>query len=79
MRSGTPAPIIPKLHDAVVATIDSASVQAYLIGISVAVVAPERRSAEFLKSSWQVKSRIGSPCQVKLPELGLRDEQVKPQ
>jgi hypothetical protein len=39
-----------ELEDAVVATIDSASVQARLKYIGVAVVAPERRSAEYLKN-----------------------------
>lgn len=49
LPKGTPAPIVRNLHDAVVATIDSASVQARLKDIGVAVVAPERRSAEYLQ------------------------------
>jgi Tripartite tricarboxylate transporter family receptor len=53
LPKGTPAPIVRKLHDAVVATINNAPFRARLIGIGVAVVAPERRSAEYLKGSWQ--------------------------
>jgi tripartite-type tricarboxylate transporter receptor subunit TctC len=40
LRKGTPEPIIQKLHDAVVATIDSPSVQARLKEIGVTIVAP---------------------------------------
>ena len=46
---GTPEPIVQKLHDAIVATIDSPSVQARLKEIGVTVVAPERRSREYLQ------------------------------
>jgi tripartite-type tricarboxylate transporter receptor subunit TctC len=46
---GTPAPIVAKLHDAFVATIDSPTVQARLKEIGVTVVAPERRSPDYLQ------------------------------
>jgi tripartite-type tricarboxylate transporter receptor subunit TctC len=46
---GTPAPIVAKLHDAFVATIDSPAVQARLKEIGVTVVAPERRSPDYLQ------------------------------
>jgi tripartite-type tricarboxylate transporter receptor subunit TctC len=46
---GTPAPIVAKLHDAFVATIDSPAVQARLKEIGVTVVPPERRSPDYLQ------------------------------
>jgi tripartite-type tricarboxylate transporter receptor subunit TctC len=46
---GTPAPIVQKLHDAMVATIDTPAVQGRLKEIGVSVVAPERRSPEHLQ------------------------------
>jgi tripartite-type tricarboxylate transporter receptor subunit TctC len=46
---GTPAPIVAKLHDAFVATIDSPTVQARLKEIGVTVVAPDRRSPGYLQ------------------------------
>jgi tripartite-type tricarboxylate transporter receptor subunit TctC len=46
---GTPAPIVAKLHDAFVATIDSPAVQARLKEIGVTVVAPDRRSPDYLQ------------------------------
>ena len=49
LPKGTPAPIVRRLHDALVATIDNASVQARLKDIGVAVVAPERRSGKYLE------------------------------
>jgi tripartite-type tricarboxylate transporter receptor subunit TctC len=49
LPKGTPEPIIQKLHNAVVATIDNPSVQARLKEIGVTVVAPERQSREYLK------------------------------
>ena len=49
LPKGTPEPIIQKLHDAVVATIDSPTVQARLKEIGVTVVAPERRSRDYLQ------------------------------
>jgi tripartite-type tricarboxylate transporter receptor subunit TctC len=49
LPQGTPEPIVQKLHDAVVTTIDSPSVQMRLKEIGVTVVAPERRSRDYLK------------------------------
>jgi tripartite-type tricarboxylate transporter receptor subunit TctC len=49
LPKGTPEPIVQKLHDAVVATIDSPSMQARLKEIGVTVVAPERRSRDYLQ------------------------------
>jgi tripartite-type tricarboxylate transporter receptor subunit TctC len=49
LPKGTPAPIVRGLHDALVATIDWASAQARLKDIGVTVVAPERRSWEYLQ------------------------------
>jgi tripartite-type tricarboxylate transporter receptor subunit TctC len=46
---GTPAPVVAKLHDAFVATIDTPAVQAKLKEIGVTVVAPERRSPDYLR------------------------------
>lgn len=49
LPKGTPAPIVAKLHDAFVATIDSPAVQARLKEIGVTVVPPERRSPDYLQ------------------------------
>ena len=49
LPKGTPEPIVQKLHDAVVATIHSPSVQARLKEIGVTVVSPERRSRDYLQ------------------------------
>jgi tripartite-type tricarboxylate transporter receptor subunit TctC len=46
---GTPAPVVAKLHDAFVATIDTPALQAKLKEIGVTVVAPERRSPDYLR------------------------------
>jgi tripartite-type tricarboxylate transporter receptor subunit TctC len=46
---GTPAPVVQKLHDAMVATIDTPAVQARLKEIGVSVVTPDRRSPEYLQ------------------------------
>jgi tripartite-type tricarboxylate transporter receptor subunit TctC len=46
---GTPAPIVQKLHDATVATINTPAVQARLKDIGADPVAPERRSPEYLQ------------------------------
>jgi tripartite-type tricarboxylate transporter receptor subunit TctC len=46
---GTPAPIVQKLHDAAVATIDTPSVQARLKVFGLSVVAPDRRSPDYLQ------------------------------
>jgi len=48
LPKGTPAPIVQKLHDAAVATIDSPSVQARLKVFGLTVVAPDRRSPDYL-------------------------------
>ena len=45
----TPAPVVAKLHDAFVATIDTPAMQAKLKEIGVTVVAPERRSPDYLR------------------------------
>ena len=44
----TPAPIVQKLHEAAVATIDTPAVQARLKVFGLTVVAPERRSPDYL-------------------------------
>jgi tripartite-type tricarboxylate transporter receptor subunit TctC len=46
---GTPAPIVEKLHDAAVATIDSPSVQDRLKVFGLTAVAPDRRSPDYLQ------------------------------
>ncbi len=46
---GTPAPIIQRLHDATVAAMDTPSVQERLIESGSLVVAPERRSPDYLQ------------------------------
>jgi tripartite-type tricarboxylate transporter receptor subunit TctC len=45
----TPAPIVQKLHDAIAATIDTPAVQARLKQYGAELVAPERRSPEYLQ------------------------------
>jgi tripartite-type tricarboxylate transporter receptor subunit TctC len=49
LPKGTPAPIVKKLHDAAVATIDTPSVQDRLKIFGVTVVAPARRSPDYLQ------------------------------
>ncbi len=49
LPKGTPAPIIQKLHDATVAAMETPSVQDRLREVGVIVVAPERRSPEYLQ------------------------------
>lgn len=49
LPKGTPAPIVQKLHDAAVATINSPSVQTRLKVFGVTIVAPERRSSDYLQ------------------------------
>ena len=49
LPKGTPAPIIRKLHDAIVVAMETPSVQARLKEVGATVVAPERRSPEYLK------------------------------
>jgi tripartite-type tricarboxylate transporter receptor subunit TctC len=46
---GTPQPIVKKLHDATVAALERASVQEKITEMGGAVVAPERRSPEYLR------------------------------
>jgi tripartite-type tricarboxylate transporter receptor subunit TctC len=46
---GPPAPIIGKLHDAAVATMNTPAVRERLKDIGATVVAPERRSPEYLE------------------------------
>jgi tripartite-type tricarboxylate transporter receptor subunit TctC len=46
---GTPAAIVRKLHDATVATMEMPSVQKRLQEIGATVVAPERRSPDYLE------------------------------
>jgi tripartite-type tricarboxylate transporter receptor subunit TctC len=46
---GTPAAVIHKLHDATVAAMETPAVQARLKELGVTIVAPERRSPEYLK------------------------------
>jgi tripartite-type tricarboxylate transporter receptor subunit TctC len=48
LPKGTPAAIVQKLHDATVATMNSPDVQAKLEELGIEVVAPERRSPEYL-------------------------------
>jgi tripartite-type tricarboxylate transporter receptor subunit TctC len=48
LPKGTPAPIVQKLHDALVATMDTPTVQARLKDIGADLVAPERRSSDYL-------------------------------
>jgi tripartite-type tricarboxylate transporter receptor subunit TctC len=49
LPKGTPAAIVQKLHDATVATMNTAAVQTRLKEIGADVVAPERRSPEYLQ------------------------------
>jgi len=50
LPKGTPSAIVRKLHDATIASINTASVKEQLARIGVFVVAPERRSPEYLKT-----------------------------
>src|SRR5215211_1449370 len=49
LPAGSPAPVVQRLHDATVATLDTAAVQERLKQVGVSVVPPERRSPEYLK------------------------------
>jgi tripartite-type tricarboxylate transporter receptor subunit TctC len=49
LPKGTPAAIVQKLHDTAVATIDTPSVQARLKVFGLTVVAPDRRSPDYLQ------------------------------
>jgi tripartite-type tricarboxylate transporter receptor subunit TctC len=57
LPEGTPASIVNKLHDAVVATMDTPAVRARMTEIGADLVAPERRSPAYLAAF--VKSEIG--------------------
>jgi tripartite-type tricarboxylate transporter receptor subunit TctC len=48
LPKGTPPPIVAKLHDATVAAMDDAATRQRLQGFGVSVVAPERRSSDYL-------------------------------
>jgi tripartite-type tricarboxylate transporter receptor subunit TctC len=50
LPKGTPTAIVRRLHDATVATMDTAEVQAQLRRIGATVVAPERRSSDYLRN-----------------------------
>jgi tripartite-type tricarboxylate transporter receptor subunit TctC len=50
LPKGTPGPIVQKLHDAIVATINTPAVQDRLQIIGATVVTPERRSPAYLQS-----------------------------
>jgi tripartite-type tricarboxylate transporter receptor subunit TctC len=50
LPKGTPAAIVQKLHDAAVRAIETPFVQERLKGLGTTVVAPERRSPEYLQS-----------------------------
>ena len=50
LPKGTPPAIVQKLHDATVAAMQDAEVQAKLVELGIEVVAPERRSADYLKA-----------------------------
>ena len=53
LPKGTPAPIIQKLHDAIIATMETPSVQAQFKQISADLVAPERRTPDYLRGFLQ--------------------------
>jgi tripartite-type tricarboxylate transporter receptor subunit TctC len=50
LPKGTPAPIVRKLHDAAVAAMGTPDVQDRLAELGIEVVAPERRSSDYLAS-----------------------------
>ena len=50
LPKGTPASIVQKLHDAAIASLDTPSFRNRLHSLGVEVVAPERRSPEYLAS-----------------------------
>ena len=49
LPKGTPAPIVQKLHDATIATMNTPAVQERLKEVGVTVVAADRRSADYLQ------------------------------
>src|SRR5262249_56530520 len=48
LPDGTPAPIVAKLHDALVAAMETPAVRARMTEIGADLVAPERRSPDYL-------------------------------
>lgn len=56
LPKGAPADIVKKLHDAIVAAMDTPAVKDRLQGLGAMIVAPDRRSPEYLASF--VKSEI---------------------
>ena len=50
LPKGTPAPVVHKLHDAAVAAMSTPDVQGRLAELGIEVVAPERRSSDYLAS-----------------------------
>ena len=50
LPKATPAAVVQKLHDATVAAMQDGEVQAKLVELGIEVVAPERRSPEYLKA-----------------------------
>ena len=50
LPKGTPGPIVQKLHDATVATLNTSAVQDRLQAIGTTVVSTERRSPAYLQS-----------------------------
>jgi tripartite-type tricarboxylate transporter receptor subunit TctC len=49
LPKGTPAPVVQKLHDATIATMNTPAVQERLKEVGVTVVATDRRSADYLQ------------------------------
>ena len=49
LPKGTPEPIVRKLNAAAVATIETAAVQQRLAAVAATVIAPDRRSPEYLR------------------------------
>ena len=50
LPKGTPAPIVQKLREATIATMETAAVQEKLKQLGYTIVAPERRSSEYLQN-----------------------------
>jgi tripartite-type tricarboxylate transporter receptor subunit TctC len=57
LPQGTPAAIVQRLNAAAVDTLNTPSVQERLKGVGVTVVAPERRSADYLKTFVESEAR----------------------
>jgi tripartite-type tricarboxylate transporter receptor subunit TctC len=47
---GAPSPVVDKLHDAIVATLDTAAVRKRIEEVGGSVVTPDRRSADYLRA-----------------------------